>query len=190
MTKRVLKLAAMGLAALISGTMPHMAAAAEGFRLNVAGTEDGGQIDSRHAAKGGPRNCDGENISPMLSWENVPENTASFAILLHDQTGNHGLGVTHWIGYGIPGDRSELPEGALNVEGGEAYVGGTNRIGKPTWFGMCPDVGDVAHHYVFTLIATDLAPDALAPGLDRDGLIAALEGHTIGSTGYVVRYAR
>ena len=51
-------------------------------------------------------------------------------------------------------------------------------------------MGDVPHHYVFTLIATDLAPDALEPGLDREGLLGALEGHALAATGFVVRYAR
>lgn len=186
--KALPKKCALALATCLLTTAPVLAA--EGFSLSVPGMSDGDLIASAHAAKGGPRECDGDNISPPLAWSNAPEGTKSFAFLVHDQTGAHGMGVTHWVGYGIPGDVSELAEGALNDAESGAFVGGKNRIGTPTWFGPCPDVGDVPHHYVFTLMATDLEPGALEAGLDREGLLGALSGHTLGATGFVARYAR
>ena len=108
---------------------------------------------------------------------------------MHDQTGAHGMGVTHLVAYGIDGAATAMPEGGF-ANDAAGFTGGKNRIGKAGWFGPCPDVGDVPHHYVFTLIATDLAPDALEPGLDREGLLGALEGHALAATGFVVRYAR
>lgn len=170
--------------------LPGAGLAAEGFSLTSPSFDDNALIDSRHAAKGGPRNCDGQNISPPLAWSNAPAGTQSFAIIVHDAVGAHGLGVTHWLGYGIPSDVASFDEGALNDAGGGSFVGGKNRIGTATWFGPCPDVGDVPHHYEFTLIATDLAPDALAPELDRAGLLSALDGHALGATSLVARYAR
>ena len=41
------------------------------------------------------------------------------------------------------------------------------------------------HHYTFTLIATDLDPTALKPGLTKDELFTALKGHTKGAAGLV-----
>jgi hypothetical protein len=38
------------------------------------------------------------------------------------------------------------------------------------------------------LIATDLQPQALAPGLTRDELLAALKGHTNGAAGLIGRF--
>ena len=53
---------------------------------------------------------------------------------------------------------------------------------------MCPPVGDVAHHYIMTVAATDLEPAALPPGLTRDALLAALKGHAFGGQSIVGRY--
>jgi hypothetical protein len=37
-------------------------------------------------------------------------------------------------------------------------------------------------------MATDLAPDALTPGLTRDDLATALKGHILDRTTFVLRY--
>lgn len=165
--------------------------ASEGFSLTSPSFSDNDILDRKHAAKGGPRNCDGENISPALDWSNAPEGTKSFAMIVFDAVGAHGQGVTHWVGYGIPGSATSVAEGEISsAPDGANYVGGTNRIKKPFFFGPCPDVGDTAHHYEFMLIATDLAPDALEPGLARAALLSALSDHALGATSLVGRYAR
>jgi Raf kinase inhibitor-like YbhB/YbcL family protein len=165
--------------------------AAEGFTLSSSAFKDNDILDRKYAAKGGPRKCDGENISPPLQWSNAPAKTKSFAIVVHDAVGGHGLGIDHWVAYGIPATTTFLAEGAVNKppQGGN-YVGGKNRIGKPFYFGPCPDVGDNPHHYEFMIIATDMEPGALAAGLDKQGLIKALEGHRLGATSIIGRYAR
>jgi len=89
------------LAALCLSTTGALAAG--GFEMNVGGLEDGAILDSKFAAKGGPRNCDGENVAPSVTWSEAPEDTQSFALLMHDQTGAHGMGVTHLVAYGIEG---------------------------------------------------------------------------------------
>jgi phosphatidylethanolamine-binding protein (PEBP) family uncharacterized protein len=55
---------------------------------------------------------------------------------------------------------------------------------------MCPPVGDVPHHYVLTVIASDLAPGTLPAGLDRNALLAALKGHALGGQSVIGRYGR
>jgi phosphatidylethanolamine-binding protein (PEBP) family uncharacterized protein len=44
------------------------------------------------------------------------------------------------------------------------------------------------HHYTWTLIATDLDPKALQPGMTREELAAALKDHVKGSAGLVTRF--
>jgi Raf kinase inhibitor-like YbhB/YbcL family protein len=180
-------------AALLAGStlVPGLAQAADGFALTSSSFADNDILDRKHGAKGGPRNCDGQNTSPAFEWSNAPDGTKSFAMIVFDSVGNHGLGITHWVGYGIPGSVSSLAEGEISsaAENGN-YVGGTNRIKKPFYFGPCPDVGDMPHHYEFTMIATDLAPDALQPGLTREELLSALADHALGATSLVGRYAR
>lgn len=160
-----------------------------GFTIKSSSFSDNDLMPRKHAAKGGPRKCDGENISPALQWSKVPGGTKSYAILLTDAAGNHGLGIVHWVGYGIPASTTSFAEGAISKPS-DAYVGGTNRIKKEFYFGPCPDVGDVPHHYEFNIIALDLAPDALKPGLDKAGLFKAIKGHNLGATSIVGRYAR
>ena len=46
------------------------------------------------------------------------------------------------------------------------------------------------HHYTFTLIATDLEPNALQPGMTRDELIKALDGHAKGATGIIGTFSK
>ena len=50
--------------------------------------------------------------------------------------------------------------------------------------GPCTGPG-APHHDTFILIATDLEPAELAPGLTRDELLAKLTGRTKGVTGLV-----
>ncbi len=50
--------------------------------------------NSRANAPNNP-NCVGENISPQLSWSNVPDGTKSFVLLLVDPEGRGGAGVNH-----------------------------------------------------------------------------------------------
>ena len=60
---------------------------------------------------------------------------------------------------------------------------------SPIYFGPCTPPG-APHHYTFTLIATDLEPAALAPGLTREELIKALDGHAKGATGLIGTFSK
>ncbi|MGA2088810.1 MAG: hypothetical protein ABSG66_07820, partial [Stellaceae bacterium] len=55
--------------------------------------------------------------------------------------------------------------------------------------GPCPPHGLRPHHYIITVVATDLAPDALKPGLTRADFLAALKGHALASSSFIGRYA-
>src|SRR5437870_13517662 len=44
-------------------------------------------------------NCDGENVSPQLSWTGVSDGTKSLAILMEDPEGRGGTGLHRWVGY-------------------------------------------------------------------------------------------
>lgn len=161
-----------------------------GFTITSSSFSDNDLIPRKHAAKGGPRKCDGDNISPAMQWSKAPAGTKSYAILVTDAVGGHGLGIVHWVAYGIPSSTSSLAEGVASSKNSKAYVGGTNRLKKAFYFGPCPDVGDKPHHYEFTIIALDLAADALAPGLTKDDLFKAIKGHNLGAASFVGRYAR
>ncbi|MDQ6621343.1 MAG: YbhB/YbcL family Raf kinase inhibitor-like protein, partial [Pseudomonadota bacterium] len=137
----------------------------------------------------GNPNCTGANISPPLAWINAPARTQSFAIIVHDQAGQNGLGVLHWIAYGIPATVTSIAEGEASTGSGH-FVGGRNIYGQPTYAGPCPPRGNAPQHYVFTLIATDLEPALLQPGLGQPELLAALKGHNLAAASLVLRFAQ
>ena len=70
------------------------------------------------------------------------------------------------------------------------FVAGRNSAGT-SWLGPCPPRGNAPQHYVFTLIATDLEPATLAPGLTKDEVLKALQGgRALRAAGAVFRYAQ
>jgi Raf kinase inhibitor-like YbhB/YbcL family protein len=165
------------------------ASASEPFQLKSPDFDDNGKLAVKNAGADKINvNCVGDNISPPLQWSSAPANTKSYALVLSDPEGRAGLGIVRWVIYGIPAMVSKLAEG----EGSKPstnYVEGKGDRGLTTYNGPCTAPG-ITHHYVFTLIATDLDPKALKPGLDHGELMSALYGHVRGATGLIGRYGR
>jgi hypothetical protein len=159
--------------------------AADAFELSSPGVPDGGTLASIHA--GNRNSCGGQNVSPALQWRHAPVGTRSFAITIVDPDGAKGLGVVHWIMYGIPPSTTSLAAGGEPPSG--AYLG-PNVSGQAAYLGPCPPVGEIPHHYLVQIYALDLAPDALAAGLTRDALHAAIKNHVLANTSTVVRFGR
>jgi Raf kinase inhibitor-like YbhB/YbcL family protein len=166
-----------------------VARAADVFTLSSPAVPDNGTLAIKNACSDKQRtpNCVGENISPPLTWSNVPEGTKSFALLLFDPEGAAPAGVSHMVVYGIPADEKGFAEGELSKPS-DKFVGGKNLMGVGIYFGPGTPPNTDWHHYTFTLVATDLDPKALQPGLTREELAAALKGHVKGSAGLVTRF--
>ncbi|MGF6776715.1 YbhB/YbcL family Raf kinase inhibitor-like protein [Paraburkholderia sp. GAS334] len=160
------------------------ARAADAFELSSPGMMDGSTLDSSHATDA--QNCGGKNVSPALQWRNAPAGTKSFAVGLFDADGAKGQGVVHWLMYGIPASITSLGEGTPPA----VSVGGTNRTGHTGYYGPCPPVGEIPHHYLAQVWALDLPPDALPAALTRDALLAAMKDHVLAATSIVLRYGR
>jgi len=114
-------------------------------------------------------NCVGENVSPQLSWVNPPASTKSFAFLMIDPEGRGGGGVIHWVAYGIPADVTGFAEGEVSKPSPK-YVGGKTRQGITHYTGPCTPPDSRPRHYTFIIVATDLEPNALPPGLTKEEL--------------------
>ncbi len=108
---------------------------------------------------------------------------------MFDPEGRPPGGVSHWVAYGIPVSVTGFAEGEVSKPS-DKYVGGigTDEV-LPTYIGPCTPAGPL-HHYTFTLMATDLEPAALAPGLTRDELVKALEGHVKAATGLIGTFSK
>ena len=182
---RIAKGLAVAAGAVLAMVALSQCASAESFTITSTGFKDGGMLATKNAGntKTNP-NCVGENVSPQLSWTNVPAGTKSFALLMIDPEGRGGLGVIHWVAYGIPADVKGFAEGEVSKEGPK-YIGGKSNPGVPHYFGPCTPPNTGYHHYTFTLIATDLEPSAFKPGLSLDEVKTQLTGHTKGAAGIV-----
>jgi len=169
------------------------ARAADVLTLTSPALQDNGTLETKNACSDKQRtpNCVGENISPPLAWSNVPDGTKSFALLLFDPEGRAPAGVSHMVLYGIPADVKGFAEGELSKPS-DKFVGGKNLMGVGIYFGPGTPPNTDWHHYTFTLIATDLDPKALPPGLTREELASALinplQNHVKGSAGLVTRF--
>lgn len=168
------------------------ALAAEPFALVSPAFRDGDVWPKKFAGADPSRTdppCPGQNVSPPLEWSNAPAKTRSFAILMFDPDGGAGLGATHWVAYNIPASKTRLMEGEASVSPKD-FTGGRNNVGHDHYFGPCGPLGHSLHHYVITIIATDLEPGALKAGLSRDELLAALKGHALAPASIVGRFTR
>ena len=180
-------LIAAGVLTIASATT---AAAADPFTLTSSTFKDG-QLMPRKVANSNPANpnCVGENVSPQLSWTGVPEGTKSFAILMEDPEGRGGAGVHHWVAYGIPASVTSFAEGEVSKPS-DKYVGGKSTQGVAYYSGPCTPPG-TPHHYTFVIIATDLDPKELPPGLIREEVQAKIvppapaASHAKGTAGLV-----
>jgi Raf kinase inhibitor-like YbhB/YbcL family protein len=164
---------------------------ASAFYLSSPGMADNTMLNRKYAGNVAKNpNCLGQNVSPALAWRNVPDKTRSFVILWDDQAGRSGLGVSHAIVYGIPASVNAFAEGDLSAAPTAGrFVAGKNTVGL-AWLGPCPPRGNAPQHYVMTIIATDLEPDALQPGLSREDVLKALQGgHALSAASAVFRYA-
>ena len=158
------------------------------FTLWSPAFADGAALERRHAGnlRTNP-NCVGENVSPPLAWRNPPPGTKSLAIVVHDQAGFNGLGVAHWVAYGI----DPKVTGFAENEAGKSpvkWVAGKNSLNQDLYLGPCPAPRTGLHAYVFTLIATDLEPGALPAGLTMPQLLERFKGHAKGASAIVLRY--
>jgi Raf kinase inhibitor-like YbhB/YbcL family protein len=168
----------------------YSAAAADPFTLTSTTFKDG-QMMPKKVANSSPANpnCVGENVSPQLSWTGVPDGTKSVALLMEDPEGRGGAGVHHWVAYGIPASVTGFAEGEVSKPS-DKYVGGKSTQGVGNYSGPCTPPG-TPHHYTFLVVATDLDPKELPPGLTREEVLAKIvppapaPSHAKGTAGLV-----
>lgn len=154
------------------------------MRITSPAFENDGPIPKGHT-------CDGEDTSPALRFEDVPDDAGSLALIVDDPDAPAKIWV-HWLVWGLPGDMRELP-GGVPTEGIvgeiEGLRQGRNDFDRVGWGGPCPPPGHGTHHYRFTLYALDQHID-LDAGAGREALERRLEGHVLAETRLVGTYER
>ena len=124
--------------------------------------------------------CEGEDISPPLTWSDPPEGTQEIVLIMDDPDAPVGV-FTHWVIYNISPETKEAPEGvqtkgAMNKRGGGPKQG-LNDFGKVGYGGPCPPRGP-KHRYFFKLYALD-AELNLEPRASKNDVEKAMKGHII-----------
>jgi Raf kinase inhibitor-like YbhB/YbcL family protein len=118
-----------------SGTDSGTAGPGAGLSV-TAPWRDGGVIDAHYT-------CDGQNVSPALSWSAAPAGTKEIAITMTDLD---ATGFVNWViaGLGpqtIALDENTVPDGARQ---------GVNGAGDNGYTGPCPPAGST-HSYLITV---------------------------------------
>ena len=166
---------------------PGKAPPRPGLTLTTTAFADGAEIPGKYTQS------DPSPVSPKLEWTNVPPNTVSFVLIMHDPDvaiQRKTDDVLHWMAFNIPGAARELPEGvpataslpdgtvqAKNLRGGIGFMGpGAPAVGPH-------------HHYTFELFALDTKLD-LGPDATRADVLKAIDGHILGKGVLVGRFHR
>ena len=124
--------------------------------------------------------CDGEDISPHLAWEEVPQETKSFALIVDDPDAPMGTWV-HWLLCDIPEHTREIQQNSVPNEAKQVK----NNFGKKDYGGPCPPAG--VHRYFFKLYALNVEK------LDADNkksFYREVESHKIDEAVLMGKYSR
>jgi Raf kinase inhibitor-like YbhB/YbcL family protein len=130
--------------------------------------------------------CDGANVSPELSWGEVPPGTKSIAVICSDPDAPGGNFI-HWVIYNLPPAIRSLPPKFSKAESfPDGTKQGMNNFGKIGYWGPCPPQG--THRYHFTVYA--LTVSGLPGGLRGMALMAAIRGRVLTTGDLMGTYTR
>jgi Raf kinase inhibitor-like YbhB/YbcL family protein len=117
--------------------------------------------------------CDGEDVSPPLTWSGVPEGCVSMAIVMEDPDAT-GKTMAHWLVWNLDPSLGGLEEGILLglVKG----FTGINDFEKHGYVGPCLENG--SHVYQIKLYALREKIELTTDSTRKD-LTAAMEGKII-----------
>ena len=134
--------------------------------------------------------CDGDSVSPALSWGEPPPGTVELALICEDPDAPFPKPFVHWTMYRMPKALRALPESVATTETTpQGARQGKNSGKKLGYLGPAPPPGHGVHHYHFQLFALD-APLQLDGEVDRDALVRAMEGHVLAMGEVVGTYER
>jgi Raf kinase inhibitor-like YbhB/YbcL family protein len=142
--------------------------------LTTTAWTDGGMIPAKYSQIGG-------QVSPPLSWSNVPDGVQSFVVIAHDTDQAIGQATDdtlHWMVWNIPASARSLDEGMPqgNSGTGPRQISATG----PYYRGVAAPTGGAAHHYVFEIYALDANINVPAVGKSPAETRAAVEAEMAG----------
>jgi len=112
--------------------------------------------------------CQGENINPGITIENIPAGTKSLALIVDDPDAPGGI-FDHWVIWNVRPMEMIIENTAPGVEG-------KNSFGTNNYKGPCPSTG--THRYFFKVFALDSLLK-VQEGADRKTVEKAMERHIV-----------
>ena len=135
--------------------------------------------------------CQGDDVSPALSWSGAPAGTKSFVLVVDDPDAPDPrapkMTWVHWLLYNLPPDTSALAEGLTTAALPDGTREGVNDWKRTGYNGPCPPVG--RHRYFHKLYALDV----VLTGLERPTkkqLEEAMHGHVLAEAQLVGTYQK
>lgn len=154
------------------------------FILKSNSFNNGGAIPSKFT-------CDGEDVSPALMWQGVPESTQSLVLIVDDPDAPDPkapkMTWVHWILYNIPAAAHGLPEGVSPTMLPSGAEQGLNDWKKIGYGGACPPIG--CHRYFHKLYALDTVLKAMQHPTKAQ-IENAMKGHVIAEAELVGTYQK
>jgi Raf kinase inhibitor-like YbhB/YbcL family protein len=134
--------------------------------------------------------CEGQDVSPPLSWSGAPSTAKSFAVIVDDPDAPDPaapkMTYVHWVLYDIPASVTSLDENVAKQLPSGAQQGMND--GKRTGYGgPCPPIG--RHRYFFKVYALDTTlGDIGSPS--KAALESAMKGHVVAQGELVSTYQK
>ena len=126
--------------------------------------------------------CDGGNVSPSLSFSDVPTEAKSLVLIVDDPDAPSKTWV-HWTVFNINPGTITFPDGLVPA----GSIEGMTDFGKPGYGGPCPPSG--THHYYFKLYALDTSL-ILGRSAVKEDIEVAMKGHVLEKTELIGLYKR
>ena len=154
------------------------------MKLTSTNFIDQGEIPKKYT-------CDDEDVSPALTWSDIPEGAKSLALIVDDpdapDPANPRMTWVHWVLYNIPAEAVSLPEAVSEKDLPEGTLEGLNDWKRTGYGGPCPPIGK--HRYFHKLYALDIVlPDLGLP--TKAKLEEAMQGHVLSKAELIGLYQR
>jgi Raf kinase inhibitor-like YbhB/YbcL family protein len=135
--------------------------------------------------------CEGQDLSPPLSWSGAPPGTRSYILIVDDPDAPDPrapkMTWVHWVLANIPPNATGLPEAVAAKALPAGTVQGLNDWKRTGYGGPCPPIG--RHRYFHKLYALDRELQGLHKPTKAE-LEAAMKGHVLAEAELVGTYEK